>query len=77
MLLDLHSRTVVGWAMKLNMATELVLNALMMSGWRRRPKQDVIIHSDQSSQFGSDDFTRWRKDNTSVGVFNWLIQSVA
>ena len=64
--LDLYSRTVVGWAMKPSMATELVLDALMMSVWRRRPKQDVIIHSDQGSQFGSDDFTRWCKDNRLV-----------
>lgn len=61
--LDLYSRTVVGWAMKPSMATELVLDALMMAVWRRRPKQPVIIHSDQGSQFGSDDFTRWCKDN--------------
>ena len=64
--LDLYSRTVVGWAMKPSMATELVLDALMMAVWRRRPKQSIIIHSDQGSQFGSDDFTRWCKDNHLV-----------
>jgi putative transposase len=64
--LDLYSRTVVGWAMKPSMMTELVLDALMMAVWRRRPKQPVIIHSDQGSQFGSDDFTRWCKDNRLV-----------
>jgi len=31
--------------------------------WRRRPKDSVIIHSDQGSQFGSDEFNRWCKDN--------------
>ena len=61
--LDLHSRAVVGWSMKATMATELVLDALMMAVWRRRPKTPVIIHSDQGSQFGSDDFNRWCKDN--------------
>lgn len=45
------------------MATELVLDALLLALWRRNPKQPVIIHSDQGSQFGSDDFTRWCKDN--------------
>lgn len=64
--LDLYSRTVVGWAMKPTMATELVLDALLMAVWRRRPKQSVIIHSDQGSQFGSDDFNRWCKDNRLV-----------
>jgi putative transposase len=45
--------------MNSTMATELVLDALMMAVWRRRPKTPVMIHSDQGSQFGSDDFNRW------------------
>ena len=64
--LDLYSRRVVGWAMGSSMATELVLDALMMAVWRRRPKTPVMIHSDQGSQFGSDDFNRWCKDNRLV-----------
>ena len=31
--------------------------------WRRRPKGSVIIHSDQGSQLGSDEFSRWCKEN--------------
>ena len=42
--------------MKLTMATEIVLDAFLMELWRRKLKQAVIIHSDQGSQFGSDDF---------------------
>ena len=61
--IDLYSRAVVGWSMNSTMATELVLDALMMAVWRRRPKAPVMIHSDQGSQFGSDDFNRWCKDN--------------
>jgi len=57
--IDLYSRAVVGWSMKATMATELALDALMMAVWRRRPVAPVIIHSDQGSQFGSDEFTRW------------------
>ena len=64
--IDLYSRRVVGWAMGSSMATELVLDALMMAVWRRRPKAPVMIHSDQGSQFGSDDFNRWCKDNRLV-----------
>jgi putative transposase len=45
------------------MATEIVLDALTMAVWRRKPQQSDIVHSDQDSQFGSDDFTRWCKDN--------------
>ena len=64
--IDLYSRAVVGWSMKSTMATELVLDALMMAVWRRRPKAPVMIHSDQGSQFGSDEFNRWCKDNHLV-----------
>jgi putative transposase len=64
--LDLYSRRVVGWSMQPSMATELVLDALTMAVWRRRPKNPVMIHSDQGSQFGSDDFNRWCKDNALV-----------
>ena len=45
------------------MQTGLVLDALTMAVWRRWPKARVIIHSDQGSQFGSEEFNRWRKDN--------------
>jgi putative transposase len=64
--IDLYSRRVVGWAMSSSMATEVVLDALIMAVWRRRPKTPVMIHSDQGSQFGSDDFNRWCKDNRLV-----------
>jgi putative transposase len=62
--LDLHSRAVVGWSMGSRMQTSLVLDALTMAVWRRKPKDSVIIHSGQGTQFGSDEFNRWCKDNS-------------
>ena len=46
--------------MNASMATELVLvlNAQMMAVWRRRPRNRAMIHSDEGSLFGSDDFNR-------------------
>lgn len=64
--IDLYSRTVVGWSMKPTMATEIVLDALLMAVWRRKPKHPIIIHSDQGSQFSSDDFARWCKDHQLI-----------
>lgn len=58
---DLYSRKVVGWSMKPSLAKEIVLDALLMAVWRRRPKQRVLIHSDQGSQYGSDDWLRFCK----------------
>ena len=58
---DLHSRMVVGWAMRSSIARDLVLDALLGAIWRRRPRQELIIHSDQGSQYGSDDWMRFCK----------------
>jgi putative transposase len=59
--IDLHSRLVVGWSMQARIQTRLVLDALTMAIWRRKPKNSPIIHSDQGSQLGSDEFTHWCK----------------
>lgn len=42
---------VIGWSMKSRMTTDLVLDALLMALWRRKPKNKVLIHSDQGSQY--------------------------
>ncbi len=57
--MDLHARKIVGWSMKPTIAREIVLDALMMAVWRRRPTQSVLVHSDQGSQYGSDDWKRF------------------
>jgi putative transposase len=49
---DAWSRRVVGWAMETHLRTDLVLQALNMGLWQRRPKQ-VIHHSDQGTQYTS------------------------
>jgi putative transposase len=50
--LDACSRRVVGWAMANHLRTELVLDALNMAIFRRRPAS-VIHHSDQGTQYTS------------------------
>jgi len=50
--LDAWSRRIVGWAMATHLRTELVLDALNMALWQRRP-QAVIHHSDQGTQYTS------------------------
>jgi len=47
--MDLHTRMIIGWSMKPTLARELVLDALLMAVWRRRPGKEVIVHSDQGS----------------------------
>lgn len=61
--MDLYSRMILGWSMKPSLARDLVLDALLMAVWRRKPKQTVIVHSDQGSQYGSDDGMRFCRDH--------------
>ena len=50
--LDVWSRRVIGWSMATHLRTELVLDALNMATWQRRP-ECVIHHSDQGTQYTS------------------------
>lgn len=61
--LDLYARKVVGWSMKPTLSRELALDALLMAVWRRKPTQSVLVHSDQGSQYGSDDWKRFCQAN--------------
>ena len=56
--IDLFSRLVVGWSIKSRITTGLVLDALLMALWRRKPQNKVLIHSDQGSQYTSEHFQK-------------------
>lgn len=56
--LDLYSRRIVGWSMKAEMTTQLVVDALVMAVWRRGMPRELLHHSDQGSQYTSEDFQR-------------------
>jgi len=56
--LDVYSRRVIGWAMAAHLRTDLVVEAVEMALWRRRPARAVIHHSDQGSQYPSLAFGR-------------------
>jgi len=60
--MDLFSRKIVGWATRSTIHRDLVLDAVMMSVKERQP-QETIIHSDQGSQYGSDDWRRFCLSN--------------
>jgi putative transposase len=49
--LDVRSRKIVGWSMRTDLKSELVLEALEMAVSQRRPLREVIHHSDQGSQY--------------------------
>jgi len=51
--IDLYSRKVVGWAMSSRMKASLVMEALSMAYWRRKPGKGLIHHSDRGVQYAS------------------------
>ena len=51
--LDCFSRRVVGWAMADHIRSELVVDALQMAIWNRRPAPGAIHHSDHGSTYTS------------------------
>jgi putative transposase len=55
--LDAWSRRIVGWAMGDTLRTELVVDALDMAVWNRRPA-GVVHHSDRGAQYTSVTFSR-------------------
>jgi len=55
--IDLFSRKVVGWSMRPDMHRSLVIDALEMGVYQRRPRpRELILHSDRGSQYASEDF---------------------
>jgi putative transposase len=52
-ILDVFSRRVIGWSMANHLRTDLVVGALEMAIWNRRPGEGVIHHSDHGCQYTS------------------------
>jgi len=61
--MDLYSRQIVGWSMQSRITTSVVMDALTMALWRRRPKEEVIVHSDQGVQYTSGEWRSYLKAN--------------
>ncbi|MDQ1199333.1 transposase InsO family protein [Rhizobium sp. SORGH_AS 787] len=54
--IDLYSRRVIGWAMQSRQTTDVLLQALLMAVWRRKPKDKMPVRSGQGSRFTSMDW---------------------
>jgi putative transposase len=64
--IDLFSRRVVGWSMSSTMVAQLVADALVMAIWRRGKPEALLHHSDQGSQYVSDQFQRLMADHNII-----------
>jgi transposase InsO family protein len=56
--MDLFSRQIVGWSMSRRINSKLVMDALLMAIWHRKPSAGLIFHSDRGSQYCSHAFQR-------------------
>lgn len=65
-MIDLYSRSVVGWSMSERMTTPLVSDTLTMALWRRKMPEGVLVHSDRGSQYCSHDYQAFLKDHKLV-----------
>ena len=54
--LDLHSRKIVGWAMRPVIGSALVLSALSMATTHRSPPPGLLFHSDRGVQYAAGNF---------------------
>jgi transposase InsO family protein len=54
--LNLFNREVVGWSLKARMSADLVIDALIMAWFRRKPMPELMHHSDRGSQYASHAF---------------------
>ena len=63
MVMDLFSRKIIGWAVQGHMETQLVVEALQMAKGRRTMKKGLMFHSDQGSQYTSDEFQEFLKQS--------------
>ena len=57
-ILDLHSRRVIGWAVSNRMKRDLAIQALKMAIAFRSPPKGCIFHSDRGSQYCSHDYQK-------------------
>ena len=60
---DLYSRKIVGWSMREDLETPLVVDAISMAIARRKPKPGLVHHSDRGSQYTSIAMGRTLRDS--------------
>ncbi|SPJ26086.1 hypothetical protein PAA8504_03942 [Palleronia abyssalis] len=61
--LDLHSRRVIGWAISNRLKKDLAVRALNMAIALRRPPKGCIQHTDRGSQYCSHDYQKILRRN--------------
>ncbi|NNG37165.1 IS3 family transposase [Nakamurella aerolata] len=74
--IDAYSRRIVGWSIADHIRTELVVDALEMARWQRRPAPGTILHADRGSQYTSWVFGHRLRDAGLLGSMGRVASSV-
>ncbi|ESH32793.1 IS3 transposase [Salmonella enterica subsp. enterica serovar Derby] len=67
--IDLWSRSVIGWSMSSRMTAQLACDALQMALWRRKRPENVIVHTDRGGQYCSTDYQSLLKRHNLRGKY--------
>ncbi|MCY9670370.1 IS3 family transposase [Paenibacillus alginolyticus] len=59
--MDLYTKQIVGWKLSDSMTTDLVLDALKQAYRAKKPKKNLIHHSDRGAQYASSDYRKQLK----------------
>jgi putative transposase len=74
--LDVFTWQIVGWSIADHLRAELVVDALEMARWRRRPAPGAIVHSDRGSQYTSPIFGHRLRTAGLLGSMRRVASSV-
>jgi putative transposase len=74
--IDAFSRRVVGWSIADHIRSELVVDALEMARWQRRPEPGAILHSDRGSTYTSWIFGHRLREAGLLGSMGKVASSV-
>lgn len=74
--LDCFSRRVVGWSIADHVRAELVVDALEMAKWKRRPAPGTVVHSDRGPQYTSWIFGHRLREAGLLGSMGRVASSV-
>jgi putative transposase len=64
--IDLFSRRVVGWATSKSLTTSFVLLAFERACARRKPTDELLVHTDRGSQYASHLFQKMLSENQCI-----------
>ncbi|MCX8981027.1 IS3 family transposase [Citrobacter portucalensis] len=65
--IDLWSRSVIGWSMSSRMTAQPACDALQMALWQRKRPENVIVHTDRGGQYCSTDYQSLLKRHNLQG----------